>query len=105
MTTRSLAPGQANIVGLTVSDHLPVGVQHVRLSRGLTVLYGKNGVGKTRLLNAIGPLLRGGRRSFQSDEVAEGGTRNVSAPMAFYGRGGVHVHAPMTRTATPSKER
>lgn len=61
------------------------------------MLYGKNGVGKTRLLNAIGPLLRGGRRSFQSDEVAEGGTRNVSAPMAFYGRGGVHVHAPMTR--------
>lgn len=37
----------------------PLGTLWVPLSGGLTVLYGRNGVGKTRLLNAISCAMRG----------------------------------------------
>lgn len=56
------------VLGVTVSKPLPVGLQHVRLQPGLNLLYGKNGTGKTRILEAVSQTLGNAKRIDLSDE-------------------------------------
>jgi len=47
------------VLGVTLEGPPPLGRIHLDLQPGLSVLYGKNGVGKTRLLSALTAALRG----------------------------------------------
>lgn len=79
--------GEPELVGITTTAVPPIGFVHVPLQRGLNVVYGKNGVGKTRLLRSIRDHL--GRWISASE-------RSESAPSpseAFYVHGGVHLRA------------
>lgn len=73
------------LVGITVVDYLPVGIVHLRIRHGLNVIYGKNGVGKTRLLVAVQRLLNGDGPAKSWRGVPHSATR------ALYGAGGVHL--------------
>ena len=89
-------PGStAEVLGVTVAAWPPVGVQHVRLRRGLNALYGKNGVGKTRLLTEIDRLLRAtaSRPTHEAREVDP-----LSPSWAFYSAGGIHLREPISRS-------
>lgn len=82
---------------------MPIGVQHVRLAPGLNALYGKNGVGKTRLLHQVDRLLRSGQREINSELEAryqdeEEPIALRPAGTAFYCKGGIHLSAPFSRT-------
>lgn len=48
------------LVGVRIADCPPIGEVFVRLDRGLVVLYGRNGAGKTRVLDGIKDILAGG---------------------------------------------
>lgn len=70
------------LVGVTVAEAKPVGIQNVRLFPGLNVLYGKNGVGKTRLLEATARVIHGfGKNHFDPTPFQ----------MALYSSGGIHI--------------
>lgn len=75
----------SELVGLTVRDEAPVGWAHVPLRRGLNVLYGKNGAGKTRTLVAIARLLN------RVPVESVGPTRMPTPAEALYVLGGVHL--------------
>jgi predicted ATPase len=47
------------LVGVSVYGPLPLGRVHVRLSAGVTALYGVNGAGKSRLLAGVQQALQG----------------------------------------------
>jgi len=92
----------ATVVGVTVSSAMPIGVQHVRLAPGLNALYGKNGVGKTRLLQQVDLLLRSGEKEIHSEIEARHQDEEEpialrSAGTAFYCKGGIHLSAPFSR--------
>jgi predicted ATPase len=53
--------GSLRLDGITIVDVPPLGVIHVPLSSTPKVIYGRNGVGKSRLLHAIACALRGRR--------------------------------------------
>ena len=44
---------QIEILGVSVFDRPPIGTLHLQLEPGLHVLYGKNGAGKTKTLEAV----------------------------------------------------
>ncbi len=50
---------QHELLGLTLAGSLPLGRVHLRLARGLTVLFGVNGAGKTRTLAEASATLAG----------------------------------------------
>jgi hypothetical protein len=77
------------ITGITVVAGPPVGVAHIRLTRGLNLVYGVNGVGKSRTLDAIASVLTGWGGS--------GGTTPTDrCTRALYESGGVHFSAPIS---------
>ena len=77
------------ITGITVVAGPPVGVAHIRLTRGLNLVYGVNGVGKSRTLDAIASVLTGWGGS--------GGTTPTDrCTRALYASGGVHFSAPIS---------
>jgi energy-coupling factor transporter ATP-binding protein EcfA2 len=47
------------VIGVSVQGPPPVGWVHLKLEPGVIALYGKNGVGKTRLLGAVADALTG----------------------------------------------
>jgi ABC-type cobalamin/Fe3+-siderophores transport system ATPase subunit len=47
------------LIGVTAVGPVPVGVAHLPAEVGVSVIYGKNGAGKTRLLGALSAALRG----------------------------------------------
>ena len=51
-------PGH-RILGATILNRGPLGEVHLKLEPGVTVLYGKNGAGKSRLLAEIQDLVSG----------------------------------------------
>ena len=55
--TRPSHSDNFKLLGVTVVGPRPLGIQHVQLREGLNVLYGKNGSGKTRLLEAVSNML------------------------------------------------
>lgn len=89
-----------DVVGVTVSAAPPVGIQHVRLGRGLNAIYGKNGVGKTRLLTEIERTLSTGAYRLADGSLVLDGPPDrdpglpPSAASALYQIGGVHLHRP-----------
>lgn len=76
------------ITGITVVAGPPVGVAHIRLTRGLNLVYGVNGVGKSRTLDAIASTLRGWGPG--------GATPTDRCTRALYASGGVHFSAPIS---------
>ena len=50
--------GTRSITGVTLSAPPPIGFVSIPLSSGLNVFYGKNGVGKSQLLDAISELIQ-----------------------------------------------
>ena len=76
------------ITGITVVAGPPVGVAHIRLARGLNLVYGVNGVGKSRTLDAIASTLRGWGPG--------GATPTDRCTRALYASGGVHFSAPIS---------
>ncbi|HEY2834186.1 MAG TPA: AAA family ATPase [Sporichthyaceae bacterium] len=61
MPDRIEAPSGVHLLGVTVCGPAPVGRVHLPLHEPLLALYGRNGVGKTRLLTAVIAALRGHR--------------------------------------------
>jgi energy-coupling factor transporter ATP-binding protein EcfA2 len=59
--TRGPGPTAARLLGVTVCGPAPIGRVHIPLHEPLLALYGRNGVGKTRLLTAMIATLRGHR--------------------------------------------
>jgi hypothetical protein len=79
-------------LGVTIAEAHPIGIQNVQLLPGLNVLYGKNGSGKTKILEAVKRQLMG----FAEPEVP------LSSPdprMGLYSTGGIHVR----RTPNPGQ--
>jgi hypothetical protein len=76
------------ITGITVVSGPPVGVAHIRLTRGLNLVYGVNGVGKSRTLDAIASTLRGWGPG--------GNTPTDRCTRALYASGGIHFSAPIS---------
>jgi predicted ATPase len=58
---RSETPSGVALLGVTVRGPAPIGRVHIPLHEPLLALYGRNGVGKTRLLTAVIAALRGHR--------------------------------------------
>lgn len=87
-----------NVVGATVAAELPVGIQHVRLDRGLNALYGRNGVGKTKLLTELGRQLKGRRATVDPELKFRRGDehRPIPTPVAFYSTGGIHLRGQIS---------
>src|SRR6478735_3686001 len=54
-----MGKGDGRLAGLTAVGPVPVGVAHLPAEVGVSVIYGKNGAGKTRLLGALSAALRG----------------------------------------------
>ena len=52
-------PSDLPLLGVSLSGPPPIGVLDVLLPKGVTVLYGKNGVGKTKVLDVIRRALNG----------------------------------------------
>lgn len=71
------------VLGVTVSEPLPVGLQHVRLQPGLNLLYGKNGTGKTRIIEAVSRTLGNAAKLKYSDS-----RETIHDPFLA---GGIHV--------------
>jgi hypothetical protein len=98
-----MAGGEVNaehpvtVRGVTVAGLPPVGVQHVPLGAGLTALYGKNGVGKTRLLAEVERTLRAQHDQDPYLQLPWDDGRPAGEGWAFYSAGGIHIHAPVTR--------
>lgn len=46
-----------DVIGVSIAGELPLGSIHLELDPGITVLYGRNGSGKSRLLRALGEAL------------------------------------------------
>jgi hypothetical protein len=80
------------ITGITVVAGPPVGVAHIRLTRGLNLVYGVNGVGKSRTLDAIASTLRGWGPG--------GNTPTDRCTRALYASGGIHFSAPISRLSS-----
>ncbi len=73
-------------------DVSPVVVVPIR--PGMNAIYGRNGVGKTRLLRAVEALVN--RSSATSPrESLFGGIRSIDATAALVTQGGMHVSAPL----------
>jgi energy-coupling factor transporter ATP-binding protein EcfA2 len=51
----------SRLVGVTLIGPAPIGRLHILVDGGLTALYGRNGIGKTRILDALAATLRGER--------------------------------------------
>ncbi|MGK2954084.1 MAG: AAA family ATPase [Solirubrobacterales bacterium] len=88
------------IIGLTVADTAPVLHLHVPLQTGLTSIFGKNGVGKTRLLRAIEHTLDGLNGSWtqvftdlagNESEVAVARDHLPALDQLMYGHGALHL--------------
>lgn len=47
-----------NLIGLTFYGRAPAGRQHLQIKPGVTAIYGKNGVGKSRLLQDLEKMLQ-----------------------------------------------
>ncbi|HEX3827197.1 MAG TPA: AAA family ATPase [Sporichthyaceae bacterium] len=60
-SARGPSSGAARLLGVTVCGPAPIGRVHIPLHEPLLALYGRNGVGKTRLLTAVIAALRGQR--------------------------------------------
>jgi predicted ATPase len=58
---RAETPSGVHLLGVTVCGPAPIGRVHIPLHDPLLALYGRNGVGKTRLLTAVIAALRGHR--------------------------------------------
>ncbi|HZE66411.1 MAG TPA: hypothetical protein VE081_07260 [Sporichthyaceae bacterium] len=58
---RTETPSDVHLLGVTVCGPAPIGRVHIPLHEPLLALYGRNGVGKTRLLTAMIAALRGHR--------------------------------------------
>lgn len=69
---------EANALGVYLEGPAPLGPIHLQLQQGLTVLYGQNGSGKTRILQAVRDVLEG-RRTGED------------------GQGALHVRVPPTK--------
>jgi predicted ATP-dependent endonuclease of OLD family len=50
---------QFGVLGASFRGSPPIGVTHLPFTEGLLAMYGKNGAGKSRLLDALRPLLAG----------------------------------------------
>jgi len=84
------------ITGITVVAGPPIGVAHIRLTRGLNLIYGVNGIGKSRTLEAIASTLMGWGGS--------GGTTPTDrCTRALYASGGVHFSAPISSLNSSDK--
>lgn len=55
----NLQGGDYTVLGVSLSGPPPIGRLHLELKKGLSVLYGENGVGKTRILTAVQAALTG----------------------------------------------
>jgi energy-coupling factor transporter ATP-binding protein EcfA2 len=80
------------LLGVTVVGPRPLGIQHVQLREGLNVLYGKNGTGKTRLLEAVSAMLttKSQDREFSVEPYFSNHSVDVLTSM-----GGIHFSLPM----------
>ena len=61
MSMEGLVGDGYRVLGVTIDGPPPLGRMHVNLRSGLSVLYGLNGAGKTRVLNALASALQGYR--------------------------------------------
>lgn len=91
------------INGVTVVGGRPIGLAHIRVERGLNLVYGSNGVGKSKLLNSLAGLFAaevpvrsmfGQSRSSELWPIELGRTATDLCTYAFYGEGGLHIDAP-----------
>lgn len=88
---------EVEFLGLSLAAAPPVGHLHLELRQGVTALYGENGVGKTRILNAVSELLLGLAEPSQwGAEWMLTGAANPDRMVAAYQRGGIHIRAPLT---------
>ena len=91
------------VTGVTVSAPPPVGHLSIPLGNGLNVFYGKNGVGKTRLLKAISETFSGvvnpsrgvSRFSRKTSVRVEGHQPGVDPLGAVLEGGGIHISQPL----------
>ena len=80
------------LLGVTVVGPRPVGIQHVQLREGLNVLYGKNGSGKTRLLEAVSNMLTA--KSEERESSYQPGFSNGPWEV-MWKMGGIHFSLPV----------
>jgi hypothetical protein len=109
MAHHSSEPEMPLLVGVSLAAPPPVGHLHLELKPGVTALYGRNGVGKTRVLAAVQRLV--GKLAAVSDAFDELGRlqhadRWIGVPMrAAYTTGGVHLLSPVGEGDSNSPER
>ena len=77
-----------SLIGLTFYGRAPVGRQHLKIKPGVTAIYGKNGVGKSRLLQDIEKMLKFLPRSSRNPESRKAERTTVPQPtQAMYMNG------------------
>jgi hypothetical protein len=83
------ATGRPEVVAVSVAGDDPVRWLTVPLGRGLNVVYGRNGVGKTRLLQALRDTL-----TLRVSEWSVNEWTRYDPTVALYAQGGWHINAP-----------
>ncbi len=89
---------QVEFSGLSLAAAPPVGHLHLELRRGVTALYGQNGVGKSRILRAISDMLSGlaQRPGWNRNGEPAVNPTPPNAMQAAYQLGGLHIRVPLT---------
>ena len=88
--TRDLPVG---LIGVHLVAPLPVGRLDFLLHPGLTALFGKNGVGKSRLLGSLSELFSSGSYAFFDEDPQP----ESSSARALYFCSGLHYLWPLSR--------
>ena len=91
--TRSSHFDSFQLLGVTVAGPRPLGIQHVQLRQGLNVLYGKNGTGKTRLLEAVSNMLTA--KSEERENSYQRGFFSNEPWEVMWKMGGIHFSLPV----------
>lgn len=101
-TNETLPP----VLGLSIEGPPPLGLIDFPLLKGLTVLYGRNGAGKTKVLDALRKAL-GGQHSadtcwvhlrFGSEDLNQQSEHNIDESLLIFIKQAVEQHLTMSNT-------